>query len=103
LFPGYSDTVQFSIPCPGGETDTTTAQISGQNGSSVELRGPAVTAPAEPGKYSIVVALNYRKVDQFLLNYLFGEQSNLTAPVTELTRATATVLVKTKSKTQAAF
>ena len=50
-------------------------------------------APAEPGSYQIEVALNYRKVDQFLLNFLFGETNGLTSPVTDLARATVTVRV----------
>ena len=53
---------------------------------------------ADPGQYHITVILQYRKVDQYLLNYLFGE-NKLTAPVTELTRATATVRVKSKTTT----
>ncbi len=35
----------------------------------------------------------YRKVDQFLINFLLGEDSGLTAPVIEMTRASATVEV----------
>jgi len=35
-------------------------------------------------------------VDQFLLNFLFGETNKLTSPVTEITRATATVVVTEK-------
>jgi len=37
--------------------------------------------------------LRYRKVDQFLLNFLLGEESGITAPVTEVARATAAVEV----------
>jgi hypothetical protein len=42
------------------------------------------------------VALQYRKVDQFLLNYLFGATNKLTSPVTEIARATAIVEVQEK-------
>ena len=59
---------------------------------------PAVPALVAPGEYRIVVALNYRKVDQFLLNYLLGETNTYTAPVTEIARATATVKVKPKQQ-----
>jgi hypothetical protein len=51
-------------------------------------------APAQAGEYRIDVALNYRKVDQFLLNYLFGETNTLTAPVTEIARTTLRVKVQ---------
>jgi len=60
-----------------------------------------VPAPAQPGEYRITVALQYRKVDQFLLNYLFGATNQLTAPVTELTRAETRVVVKAGTSAQA--
>jgi hypothetical protein len=99
LFPGYSDTVQFTIPCsaalaPAGET---TAAPAAAGPIESEL---TVEAPVAPGKYHLTVILQYRKVDQFLLNYIFGD-NKYTAPVTEIARATATVEVKTK--TQAAL
>jgi hypothetical protein len=28
--------------------------------------------------------LRYRKVDQYLLNFIFGEKSGLTAPITDM-------------------
>ena len=45
------------------------------------------------------MALKYRKVDQFLLNFLFGQTNKLTSPVTEIARATATVRVKGQAHT----
>jgi hypothetical protein len=42
------------------------------------------------------VILQYRKVDQFLVNFLLGERSGITAPVAEIARATATVQVGSK-------
>ena len=35
--------------------------------------------------------LNYRKFDQYLLNFAFGEEAGLTAPITTLSSATGTV------------
>lgn len=61
-----------------------------------------VPSPTGPGKYSIAVSLHYRKVDQFLLNFLFGEKTKLTSPVTEIVRATATVTVRAAKKEAAA-
>ena len=37
--------------------------------------------------------LMYRKVDQYLLNFLFGKDSGLTAPVTMLSEDRKTILV----------
>ena len=39
----------------------------------------------------MVASLYYRKVDQFLINFLLGEDSGLTAPVVEMSRVEATV------------
>jgi hypothetical protein len=92
LFPGYSDQVQFQIPCSGAlAQDGTNAPAA--RADVFDVPAAAVPALAAPGEYRIVVALNYRKVDQFLLNYLLGETNTLTAPVTEIARATATVKV----------
>jgi hypothetical protein len=97
LFPGYSDTVQFSIPCSGTlvKTEPGAAAEPRQQASQVQ-----VPAPIQPGKYHLTVMLQYRKIDQFLLNYMFGEGKH-TSPVTEITRATATVLVKEKQQAAA--
>lgn len=102
LFPGYSDTVNFSIPCSGAMAQGTNAPSKSNAPDSMEIPAPAVPAPAQTGEYHIAVSLQYRKVDQFLLNYLFGETNKLTAPVTELARATATVRVQSKPRADAA-
>src|SRR5215831_11145306 len=93
IFPGYSDTVQYSIPCPGDSRSdqTPVASLTGST-NQVEIAGPP-----KSGKYTITAILEYRKIDQFLLNYLFGGEANkLTAPVTEIAHAAATVTVAQK-------
>jgi hypothetical protein len=93
IFPGYSDTVQYSIPCAADRSsDQASMPRSTSSTNQVE-----VAAPSNAGKYTITAILQYRKIDQFLLNYLFGGEANkLTAPVTEIARATATVTVVQK-------
>lgn len=95
LFPGYSDTVQFSIPCAGNLTDTnsTPNQYVTPNQDHLEIPTPTIPAPQTPGAYLIHVALQYRKVDQFLLNYLFGETNRLTSPVTTIAQTSLKVNV----------
>lgn len=66
-----------------------------------ECHMPLVTS-TDPAAYSIAVSLHYRKVDQFLLNFLFGEKTKLNSPVTEIARATATVTVRAARKEAAA-
>ncbi len=97
LFPGYSDTVTFSVPCSGALAQSTN---SPPKDGPMEIPTQAVPAPAVAGDYRVDVALNYRKVDQFLLNFLFGETNKLTSPVTEIARATT--VVKVQARTQAA-
>jgi hypothetical protein len=59
--------------------------------------GPAAKTHAVPvpeasgGALHITAVLHYRKVDQFLLNFLLGEDSGVTSPVMEMARATASV------------
>jgi hypothetical protein len=89
LFPGYSDTVEYRVECPSGLTSATAAQAERGDG----VGRVDVPVPAKTGSYHITAILQYRKVDQFLLNFLLGEKSGVTAPVVEVARATATVRV----------
>jgi hypothetical protein len=86
LFPGFSDTAAFSWHVPGA-------------GARSTVEGTA-TASA-PGRIDITARLRYRKVDQFLLNYMrsvgfFPEFDGkpLTAPITDLHEARASVEVR---------
>jgi hypothetical protein len=99
LFPGYSDTVNFTVPCSGAMAPGTNAPTSAETPpGTLAIPAPPVPAPAETGEYRIAVSLQYRKVDQFLLNYLFGETNRLTAPVTEIARASAVVRVEPRER-----
>ena len=93
LFPGYSDTVQYSIPCSAALAKEATPPKEGEASRELPVAVPALAAP---GQYHIEVALQYRKVDQFLLNFLYGATNQITSPVTEITRASVTVEVKGK-------
>jgi hypothetical protein len=92
LFPGHSDSVTFNVPCSGAMADPDQRERRPGDGP-LELATPFVTAPSEPGSYQIDVALQYRKVDQFLLNHLFGLTNTFTAPVTEIARTSLVVRV----------
>lgn len=65
LFPGYSDTAEYEVPCP-------------RDGSRT---------------YRIRAVLHYRKVDQFLLNYVLGEKPGLTSPITDIASDSVNVRV----------
>jgi hypothetical protein len=83
LFPGYSDTVEYDVDC--GRTFSPLPH-PGKPGAPLRFEVPR---PARPGKYTVTAILQYRKVDQFLADYLLGENSGITAPVVEISRATA--------------
>ncbi len=83
--------MEYMVPCP------TTLAGPAPPGQPLEMDGSKqfqLPTPDRPGEYRISVMLMYRKVDQFLLNFAFGEDSGLTAPVTEIARAEATVRVR---------
>lgn len=84
LFPGYSDTVEYNIACPAGLSKPTPKMVA---------RNFSVPTGDNPGKLQIEAILHYRKIDQFLLNYVMGQKSGLTAPVVDIARARTEVCV----------
>jgi len=85
LFPGFSDTAEYSFQCSGSAGGP--GPRLGEQSFSVD----AARAPA--GDLTVTARLMYRKIDQFLLNFLFGEKTGLTTPVTEMARAEAHIHV----------
>jgi hypothetical protein len=86
LFPGYSDTVEYNVMCPSGGPRAPASKANGDREFSVPVGHTS-------GTLRINATLHYRKIDQFLLNYVMGEKSGLTAPVVDIASATATVCV----------
>jgi hypothetical protein len=91
LFPGYSDSVEYLVDCPSTVAPGEARQrpTSGQETQEFEI--PYIEGVDH---YRVVAKLMYRKVDQFLINFLLGEDSGLTAPVIEMNQATATIRVQ---------
>jgi hypothetical protein len=85
LFPGYSDTVEYKVMCPSTGPSTPVTE-----NPSTEFPIPAGHTA---GMLHINATLYYRKIDQFLLNYVMGEKAGLTSPVVDITNATAEVCV----------
>ncbi|MBI2818377.1 MAG: hypothetical protein HYX73_00215 [Acidobacteria bacterium] len=81
LFPGFSDTAEFSFLSP----DLAPVARKALPEQVSNLIGAQAT-----GTRSLRVSarLLYRKIDQYLLNFLFGEEASLTSPVTEMTSDT---------------
>ena len=90
LFPGYSDTVDYMVDCP-----TTMARGEPRDlaRTGKEVQEFEIPTQEGGGQYTVQAKLMYRKVDQFLINFLLGEDSGLTAPVVEMNRVEATVTV----------
>jgi hypothetical protein len=87
LFPGFSDTAEYLFRCPG---DTGSAAGPPRDEKPYTFRAPG----AGVGPLHVTARLLYRKMDQYLLNFMFGEQSGLTAPITEMARAEADIPVR---------
>ncbi len=89
LFPGFSDTADFNFLCP----ELYPAKRERQAGARKE-KSYAMEIPEKAvGKLHVTARLQYRKIDQYLLNFLFGEKAGLTSPVTEMTSAQQTIQV----------
>jgi len=88
LYPGQSDRAEFAFYCPA-------AIVSRPGHPRREIADTtfAFRAPARVTRLDVTARLMYRKVDQFLLNFLFGESSGITSPVTVLSEATSSIAV----------
>ena len=86
LFPGYSDTAEFSFACPSSLAAT--EPLPPKQELSVPIP-QGVTGPLK-----VHARLLYRKVDQTLIDFVFPGKG-LTAPITELSHDDAVIEVTT--------
>jgi hypothetical protein len=91
LMPGFQDMAEFRLLCPSSVGEGSGKQFQHYQELPVSLPENAV------GKITVEARLRYRKIDQFLLNFLYGEgaahATNLTSPITDLSEDSAEVLV----------
>jgi hypothetical protein len=96
LFPGFYDVAEFSFSYP---EELLAAGTPAEGSVRASIDGAPTTnnvpfvAPAEAGQLRVKARLLYRKADQFLLDFLFGEESGITAPITVLSEDEATIVV----------
>jgi hypothetical protein len=91
LFPGFSDTAEYDFFCP--QMAPVRARRFPQETSY------HIEAPRDGTRILKVQAhLYYRKMDQFLLNFMFGEKKCLTAPVTEMASQSRTIEIATPTR-----
>jgi len=62
--------------------------------SSCDIAFGVAAPDADAGWLDVKVRLRYRKVSQYLLNFMFGEESGLTAPITDLAVETVRIPVR---------
>jgi hypothetical protein len=93
LFPGFSDTAEYSFAC-SGNAERRAPELK-------EKRFSVAPGPAIAGDLTVTARLMYRKIDQYLLNFLFGENAGLTTPVTEMARAESRIRVRPAAPKQA--
>jgi hypothetical protein len=86
LFPGFADAAEYSFSCP--------SVLSTEKKPPLEKEDFAFEAPSDfSGKLRVRAKLRYRKVDQFLLNFLFGEDTKVTSPITDMSEDEAVIAV----------
>jgi hypothetical protein len=94
LFPGFSDSAEYTFACPGDV---------GKGSPALRSQDFRFEAPKHPAtELSVTARLLYRKVDQYMLNFMFGEKAGLTMPVTEMARAEARIRIKPAPSRRAA-
>ncbi len=86
LFPGFSDRANYTFHCPA----TLTTDLE----PLPDVSRFNMYAPTASTKLTITAKLLYRKVDQYLLNVLFGEDSGVTSPVSVLSEDERVIVVK---------
>lgn len=89
LFPGFSDAAAYSFECPTAAPATDDVVVADEGQRVEEFAIPAGTE----GQLTVTARLRYRKIDQYLLNFVFGEDTPLTSPITDLSEATGTIQV----------
>lgn len=87
LFPGYADFVDYKLDCPSGSP----GRVRRDEQTSYKFDLPGATSGE---RLQVTARLLYRKIDQFLLNYIEGGKSRLTAPVVEIARAERSIEVR---------
>ncbi len=94
LFPGFTDQASYSFSCPGTvEIRDAVDAVAGEPDVDLD-EDVEFVAPGNVTELNVTARLLYRKADQFLLNFLFGEDSGLTAPVTAMSEDSKVIPVR---------
>jgi|TARA_Y100000310_G_scaffold169203_1_gene169226 hypothetical protein len=92
LFPGFSDVARYSVICPStAEKATAPDQEQVERVIQSDFK---VDVPPAQGTLRVRASLDYRKIDQYLLNFAFGEDNELTAPVVQMSVDEKTIRIE---------
>jgi len=76
MFPGFTDQADYAFDCPGSMV---------RRPEDLEPNHEyQIVADQSVTELRIKARLLYRKIDQFLINYLYGKDSGITTPITEI-------------------
>lgn len=89
LFPGFADQAEFTFTCPSSFSGAPIVT----DGSDPFQPTTSIQVPHQVSELRVTARLLYRKADQFLLNFLFGAESGLTAPVTVMSESEKVIRV----------
>ena len=94
LFPGATDAVEVQFQCPSmarGRVRSASDRLP--PGQRMEAFGFDAPRETEPGELTVTAVLWYRKANPEFLDRVYGAEAGVRAPITEMTRATATIKV----------
>ena len=86
MFPGFSDKAEYAFPCPASMT-------KGEGDLPIVEEFKFKVGKVQTKELRVTAKLMYRKVDQSLLNFLLGEESGVTAPITVICEDTKNIEV----------
>jgi len=89
LFPGFKDVARYTLSCPSESAIPESEAAVGTTSREFVL-----STPAETGTLRVRASLDYRKIDQYLLDFVFGEDNQLTAPVVRMAVQEKTIQIK---------
>jgi hypothetical protein len=94
LFPGFADVADFTFACP-----EVAASVFPRSGETTDQKSYSFPVNREArGTLEVDARLNYRKIDQFLLNFVTGKPGALTSPITEMSRDAKTIRISGAGK-----
>jgi hypothetical protein len=96
LFPGFSDTVEFSFFCP----EVAQQDPRPQHAEPIAYRLEAPAGGAR--RIEVHTRLRYRKISQYLLNFMFGADSGLTSPITDIATRSRTIRIRADARSSGA-